>query len=102
MQIIDGKNLSNIIKDELRQNLIQHLKKETRPFLVAGDFNMPSSAYIHGLFASEFNDVFAAKGRGYGYTFPGRSWNPLSFFGHWLRIDYIFAGPTWEPTDCVV
>ena len=87
---------------KLARNLIAQLKQETRPFLVGGDFNMPSSAYIVGLFSDEFTDVFARKGRGYGFTFPGSSWNPLSLFGPWLRIDYIFSGPTWQPTDCVI
>lgn len=84
------------------EKLMEVLQKEERPFLVAGDFNAPSPGYVKDIFASNLTDVFAAAGRGYGLTFPGSTWNPLSLFGPWLRIDYIFAGKGWRPISCEV
>lgn len=86
----------------LAEELLAVLRKEKRPFIVAGDFNMPSEGYIRRLFTSEFTDVFAARGRGYGLTFPGSTFNPLSFFGPWLRLDYVFCDGHWGLLDCRV
>jgi vancomycin resistance protein VanJ len=61
---------------------------------------MPSRGHIHGLFASHLTDAFAACGRGYGLTFPGYTSNPLTLFGPWLRIDYLFAGRGFKPIYC--
>ncbi len=84
------------------QKLAEMLSKETRPFLAVGDYNMPDTGYLYRLFNSRFTDVFAAKGKGYGLTFPGFTRNPLSLFGPWLRIDYIFASKQWTPLNCRV
>lgn len=82
----------------LADDLIAELKKETRPFIVVGDFNMPDHGKLFHQFNSEFTDVFAAKGCGYGLTFPGLSRaNPTTWFGAWLRIDYIFADKNLKP-----
>lgn len=82
---------------ELARGLIAFLKKEDRPFLLVGDFNMPANGYIWDLYGDEFTDAFGATGRGYGFTFPSTTKNPLSFFGPWLRLDYLFAGKGWRP-----
>jgi endonuclease/exonuclease/phosphatase family metal-dependent hydrolase len=87
---------------ETARELAQFFAKETRPCLIAGDFNMPASGYVHGLFAEKFTDVFASKGSGAGATFPGTTRNPISLFGPWLRIDYIFADDNWKPATCNV
>ena len=87
---------------ELSRQLLDVLKNEKRPYIVAGDFNMPDVAWLYREFTSEMKDSFAARGRGFGYTFPSVTLNPLSFFGPWLRLDYIFAGPGWQPIYCRV
>lgn len=89
-------------RNQLAIDFLQHLRAEKRPFIVVGDFNMPDTGYLHRLYTSELTDAFAAKGTGYGCTFPGFSWNPLTLFGPWLRIDYIFAGKAWQPLSCKV
>ena len=87
---------------ELLRKLRERLDKEDRPFFVLGDFNIPSGGYLHGLLADKYTDAFAEKGCGYGWTFPGQTRNPLSLFGPWLRIDYIFSSVDWQTLDCVV
>lgn len=89
------KSMANRV--QLARNFLAWLEKEQRPFLVVGDFNMPSQGYLYDLFSDRFTDSFATKGRGYGLTFPGTTRNPLSLFGPWLRIDYIFTSKDWGP-----
>jgi endonuclease/exonuclease/phosphatase family metal-dependent hydrolase len=86
---------------DIAQRLIAHLQKEKRPFVVAGDFNMPSRGWLHRQFRAQFADAFAEAGRGYGLTFPGYSSNPLTGFGPWLRLDYVFCSPPLRPVYCV-
>ncbi len=82
---------------EAARKLINILKQEKRPMLIMGDFNMSDCGYTYGLFRDEFQDAFALAGNGYGLTFPGLTRNPLSLFGPWLRLDYIFIGKDWRP-----
>lgn len=85
---------------ELARALLERLKNEPLPFLVAGDFNMPNHGFLYRMFSRELVDAFEKRGRGYGFTFPGYSLNPLTGFGPWLRIDYCFAGHGFTVTDC--
>jgi vancomycin resistance protein VanJ len=87
---------------EMIKTLLAHFEREQRPFVVAGDFNMPSPGYAGDLVSDRLTDVFAMRGRGYGFTFPGTTRNPLTLFGPWLRIDYIFCSAHWKPTTCRV
>jgi endonuclease/exonuclease/phosphatase family metal-dependent hydrolase len=86
---------------DIARRLIAHLEKEKRPFVVAGDFNMPSRGWLHRQFRQRFADAFAEAGRGYGLTFPGYSSNPLTGFGPWLRLDYVFCSRDFRPVQCV-
>lgn len=86
----------------LARSMAQFISVEKRPYIVMGDFNMPSNGYVHRIFASRFTDAFAQTGWGFGYTFPGDANNPLSFFQPWLRIDYVFAGRGWQVDSCKV
>jgi vancomycin resistance protein VanJ len=86
----------------LAKVLIALLAGEKRPFLVVGDFNMPDHGYLFHLFKPHLTDAFATVGSGYGLTFPGNSFNPLTLFGPWLRLDYIFTGKDWHPLSCHV
>lgn len=87
-------------RTEIATKLADHLKKETRPFVVTGDFNMSSHGYIYDRFAENLADAHATSGRGYGLTFPGYTSNPVTLFGPWLRLDYLFAGKGFRPVDC--
>jgi vancomycin resistance protein VanJ len=86
----------------LAEELAHRLAAENRPFVVVGDLNAPSQGYVRRLFSSKLTDLFAATGRGYGLTFPGVTRNPLSLFGPWLRLDYIFAGTDVRALECWV
>lgn len=86
---------------EMAQRLMAYLEKEKRPFILAGDFNMPSRGWLHRQFRARYADAFAEAGRGYGLTFPGYSSNPLTGFGPWLRLDYIFCGRDFRAVQCV-
>ena len=87
----------------MSRDIIAILQKETVPFLVVGDFNMPANGRTADLFRATMSDAFQQKGRGLGNTFPGSSDNRMAdFFGPWLRLDYLFAGKDWEPLMCRV
>lgn len=84
------------------EDLAEFLAGETRPLLAAGDFNAVAQGYVRRLFTAQLTDAFADRGKGYGFTLPGVSRNPLSFFGPWLRLDYIFAGAGFKTLECHV
>ncbi|MEO5803137.1 MAG: endonuclease/exonuclease/phosphatase family protein [Verrucomicrobiota bacterium] len=90
------------MKIRLARELADLLQQERHPFLIAGDFNMPANGHIWELFHAKFIDAFGAKGRGYGFTFPGASGGLLKLIGTWLRLDYLFAGKDWQPILCRV
>lgn len=77
------------------------LANEKEPAIIAGDFNMPSWGYLHSVFASKLTDAFAVAGNGFGLTFPGFTRDPLTLFGPWLRIDYLFCNKDWKPVSCI-
>ena len=82
--------------------LLAQVRLETLPVIVAGDFNAPNVGWIYQRLAGELQDSHAQAGRGFGFTFPGKTRNPLSLGGPWLRIDYVFAGSAWQVTRSTV
>ncbi|MGC8744684.1 MAG: endonuclease/exonuclease/phosphatase family protein [Verrucomicrobiia bacterium] len=78
--------------------LKSEIEKEDKPFIVAGDLNLPNYGPLYRMLCKDLKDSFNECGFGFGYTFPGETLNPLSLFGPWLRIDYIFAGKGCVPT----
>jgi len=86
----------------LVESLVEEILKDPLPTIVVGDFNMPDVGYAYGKMRAQFTDAFAECGWGYGYTFPGFTRNPLSFFKPWLRLDYAFCDEAWRPLECVV
>ena len=84
------------------RKLADRIAGETGAVLVAGDFNVPARGRAYHLLAGSLADAFEARGRGYGFTFPGRTRNPLTLFGPWLRLDLVFAGKGWRVLDCQV
>jgi endonuclease/exonuclease/phosphatase family metal-dependent hydrolase len=81
------------------EHLISVLKNEELPFIASGDFNIPNYGPIYREFTQIALDSFKECGIGWGYTFPGDTRNPISLFGPWLRIDYIFAGKGFSPVS---
>ena len=87
---------------ELARALNEALGREPRPFVVAGDFNMTPWGYERRVMTRGLTDCFAARGRGFGFTFPGDANNPLTLGEPWLRLDYVMAGPGWRTEECRV
>ncbi len=82
---------------KLATDLATVFERETQPFLVCGDFNTPDHGMIYHTVARRLIDSHRVSGRGFGFTFPGSTRNPLTLRGPWLRIDYAFAGRGWKP-----
>ena len=76
--------------DSARQ-FAELIESEASACIVGGDFNAPTCGFVYRELTSRFRDSFADSGRGFGFTFPGDSRNPLTLFGPWLRIDHILA-----------
>jgi len=83
------------------RQILESVRTDVNPCILAGDFNAPHTGCIHGMLAAELGDAHAAAGRGLGFTFPGVTRNPLSLGGPWMRIDYIFYDRHWKAVDCV-
>lgn len=81
----------------LYEHLMEVLRNEKLPFVVAGDFNIPNYGPIYRELTRIMTDSFEKCGIGWGYTFPGDTRNPISLFGPWIRIDYVFAGKGFSP-----
>lgn len=83
------------------RSLLEDVKQDTNPALVAGDFNAPHIGYVYRLITSQLGDAHVEAGSEFGFTFPGTTHNPLSFGGPWMRIDYILHNEKWRALDCV-
>lgn len=83
------------------KNLLEIIDNEPLPNFLVGDFNAPAGGYIHRLLSQQLSDSHLAAGHGFGYTFPGRTRNPLSLGGPWMRIDYLFSSPHWKTLHSV-
>ncbi len=83
------------------ETILKAVRAETIPTIVLGDFNAPSSGYIHRLITRELADAHAEAGRGFGFSFPGSTRNPLSAGGPWMRIDCVFFTPQWEALNSI-
>lgn len=84
----------------LADDLAAIFASEPLPFLVCGDFNTPDHGAIYHTVTRHLTDAHLRAGRGWGFTFPGSTSNPLSLRRSWLRIDFAFAGRGWEPIAC--
>jgi len=71
------------------------------PSLLVGDLNFPNHGAGYHRASEHLTDCFEEKGRGFGFTFPGTSRNPLTGFGPWMRIDYIFCNSKWNTLKAV-
>jgi len=82
------------------RRILDAVRQDPLPALVAGDFNSPHTGHIRHLLSRELGDAHAEAGAGFGFTFPGKTRNPFSAGGPWLRIDYIFFTRHWSAMTC--
>jgi vancomycin resistance protein VanJ len=81
--------------------ILKAVQEDPLPAIVVGDFNSPHVGYIHRLIARDLGDAHDEVGQGFGWTFPGKTRNPLSAGGPWLRIDYVFYSRHWQALQCI-
>jgi endonuclease/exonuclease/phosphatase family metal-dependent hydrolase len=103
-RLSDGMSFAEAMaaRVQLARDLAGVLAREQRPFVAAGDFNMPPDGYVHSVITAGLVDCFQQTGRGFGFTFPCDTRNPLTLGNPWLRLDYVLAGPGWRANDCRV
>lgn len=80
--------------------ILEAVRQDPLPALIAGDFNSPHTGHIRHLLTRELGDAHAEAGAGFGFTFPGKTRNPFSAGGPWLRIDYLFFTRHWSAMTC--
>ena len=83
--------------DETHRNrqircLLEHIRHETAPIIVAGDFNTSDNSTIYQELAEELHDSYREVGTGFGHTWsvPGAGYKMPPFMPLLLRIDYIW------------
>lgn len=67
------------------QDLIERLKKETLPVIVAGDFNMSEQSQDYYYLTQVLKDSFRVSGMAFGLTWPA-GW----------RLDFLIPNSTWK------
>lgn len=85
---------------ENRVNFARQLKEdmegEKLPFILMGDCNTPPRGRAYNTISSGLQDCHKEGGKGFGFSFPGTTHNPLALFRPWMRIDYVFADRNWR------
>ena len=71
---------------EFADALAEVIENDPRPKLAVGDFNMPNHGRVYHRMTRNLSDAFEESGRGYGFTMPGKTRNPLALFGHTADI----------------
>lgn len=85
------------------ERLLNIVRAEELPYLVAGDFNMTEYSTMHSEMARSMQDAFLSAGTGFGATWPARAWSPLlAWVPTLLRIDYIWLGESLRPLEADV
>jgi endonuclease/exonuclease/phosphatase family metal-dependent hydrolase len=87
--------------DKLRNaqinSLLDHLKVEPYPYIVAGDFNTSDQTPTYNLLASHLHDSFREGGTGLGASWPVSSARGLpGFIPPLIRIDYIWHSDSFQ------
>lgn len=92
---IEGKAIyrtlaeSYSIRGNQADELEAFIENSPHPVILCGDFNDTPSSYAYHQIAENLKDAFAESGAGTGDTY-----NKMKLFS--LRIDYIFADPTFS------
>ncbi len=77
--------------------LLDRLRAEALPFIIAGDFNLSEHSTIYQDVTRDMQDAFRAAGTGPGFTW---GLNPLPF--PVIRLDYVFVDSAFEVTGARV
>ncbi len=103
-QVVSGRflnpNASQVAPNTaLRLAQVQALARDAAaspyPLIIAGDTNLPEHSWALVNWLGQYQDAFAERGTGFGYTFPAPK-RP------WMRIDRILAGPGLRFLSCQV
>jgi endonuclease/exonuclease/phosphatase (EEP) superfamily protein YafD len=86
-----GQQFTTGARDAAISELVQYLRAEGGPQIVAGDFNMTPTSAAYQVLSAELRDAFIEGGWGLGHSFPARpsvaGWGvPVPL----IRIDYVF------------
>ena len=81
----------------LATQIAEAAEAEDLPVVLGGDFNAPAQGKVARMLARRFQDAHRESGSGCGFTFPGKTRNPMSLFGPWMRIDHIYANQKLRP-----
>ncbi|MEN9575776.1 MAG: hypothetical protein RL514_3631 [Verrucomicrobiota bacterium] len=74
---------------KLAQEIVSVTRTAKVPFIVCGDFNVPTHGTIYRLYRDNWIEAFNQCGQGVGATFPGDAPIPP-----WLRLDNVYCGKT--------
>jgi vancomycin resistance protein VanJ len=86
---------------ELAKQIVATAAESDLPFIVAGDFNVPTHGRSYHTYKRAWREAFAEVGSGYGYTFPGDAKKGISI-PPWLRLDNIYCSKELTPVSAVV
>jgi vancomycin resistance protein VanJ len=88
---------SDKIRNAQINSLLDHLKSEPYPYIVAGDFNTSDQTPTYNLLASHLHDSFREGGSGLGGSWPVSSARGLpGFIPPLIRIDYIWHSDSFQ------
>ncbi|MFA6546071.1 MAG: endonuclease/exonuclease/phosphatase family protein [Limisphaerales bacterium] len=76
-------------QQELARQIVKITRLAKAPFIVCGDFNVPTHGIIYHLYRDNWIEAFNVRGQGEGATFPGDAKLPA-----WLRLDNIYCSKT--------
>ncbi len=71
---------------KLAQQMVNITRAAKVPFIVCGDFNVPTHGLTYRLYRENWIEAFNERGQGVGATFPGDAGLPP-----WLRLDNIYC-----------
>ncbi|MEA2700794.1 MAG: hypothetical protein QOI66_5065 [Myxococcales bacterium] len=77
------------------KTVAEEARRSTNPVIIAGDTNLPQLSWAFAQWLGDYQDAFAQRGSGFGYTFP-------AIRSPWMRIDRILAGPGFRFLTCAV
>ncbi|MCG8528279.1 MAG: hypothetical protein MI748_18000 [Opitutales bacterium] len=82
---------------EISNHFLKVLENQEFQFIISGDFNCAPNSYLNRKLNKTTKDVFDSSGKGFGYTFPGKTnWKILGY-DSFSRIDFIKASPNLRP-----
>jgi len=76
-------------QQELANQMVSYARQAKVPFIVCGDFNIPTHGKIYRTYRDNWIEAFNERGQGVGATFPGDAHLPA-----WLRLDNIYCSKT--------